>query len=119
MTTILQILEKKPRWLIGLLAWPIFSIRSRKFDKQFLMLRFSYIAGNTIFNTHIFCNSAGCGRTGTLIAMAQIVETIDYFIEQRSKAEITVEQPEPYYIDADGANKERVSIFGIVRRLRE
>ena len=61
-------------------------------------------------------HSAGCGRTGTIIALYSIIESIEYQIDNRLALQ-DMQVPDHYYVEPEGG--ERVSIFGIVRRLRE
>ena len=56
--------------------------------------------------------SAGCGRTGTLIALYVAIETVEHLMKTRGDRKDVY--PDGYY-----GNEERLSIFGLVRRLRE
>jgi protein tyrosine phosphatase len=53
----------------------------------------------------IFHCSAGIGRTGTIIAIYNIVESLRILLENESEKQALSEP--------------RISIFGVVRRLRE
>ena len=65
--------------------------------------------------------SAGCGRTGTLIALYALVEQVEYQMKMRNEknGERHHEFVDTYYEDSNPINHERVSIFGTVRRIRE
>ena len=76
----------------------------------------SYIAGISISMPHLL--SAGCGRTGTLVGLYSIVEALLFQLENRGHSDATV-NPDPFYLDDEGKNQERISIFSAVRRIRE
>ena len=61
--------------------------------------------------------SAGCGRTGTLIALYVLIDSICFQISSRSSSKPSSEHsaPDEHY----DFSQERISVFGVVRRLRE
>ena len=62
----------------------------------------------------IFHCSAGIGRTGTMIAIYNIIEALR--IQQERHEQL---QNEPKKKDGDSLIGPRISVFGVVRRLRE
>ena len=62
--------------------------------------------------------SAGCGRTGTLIALVILVESIKFQMTHRADLLTADLYPDKSYLDS-GVVQERISIFGAVRRMRE
>ena len=76
-----------------------------------------FIAGKILLNV-----SAGCGRTGTIIAIYSLYESVEFMMERgSSEADLqdSSEYPDPFYLEGQEKSMNRISVFGTVRRIRE